>query len=215
MHCKSSCTSLWQCWAVRIEAKMLKHWLLRHGMQLEILQEAMANWVDWLSNGSPPYAAYLAVNTAFAIALDKSPGVQLRGVGKVWMQLWSDCSRMKTKAAVTSACGNTQLCTGLQSVIEANLHDVWAIWPYLAGWTKDKAAEEEEDGNPSGNVTLQNCVRAKGVLASGIVPGAAEDASISHYKPGNSFGSALIDPRNSFNELNRYLMLWNVAHHWN
>jgi len=29
------------------------------------------------------------------------------------------------------------------------------------------------------------------------------------------FSSALFDARNGFNELNRYLMLWNVAHLWN
>jgi len=27
--------------------------------------------------------------------------------------------------------------------------------------------------------------------------------------------AALFDARNGFNELNRYLMLWNVAHRWN
>jgi hypothetical protein len=80
---------------------------------------------------------------------------------------------MKTKAAATSACGNIQLCTGLRSGIKANLHAVWAIWPQSAGWTEDKAAEEEEDGNPSGNATLQNCVRVKGMLAPGIDPRAA------------------------------------------
>jgi hypothetical protein len=112
---------------------MLKHWLLRHGAYLEHLQEAIVNWVDWLSNGLPPYAAYRAVNMVHAVALDKSPGVWPLGVGKVWMRLWSDCSHMKTKAVATSACGNTQLCAGLQTGIKANLHAVWAIWPQLAG----------------------------------------------------------------------------------
>ncbi len=122
---------------------------------------------------------------------------------------------MKTKAAATSACRNTQLCVGLQSGIKANLHAVWAIWPQLAGWTKDEATEEEEDGNPSGNAALRNCVCAVGLLAPGIDPRAAEDASFSCYEPGTGFGSALIDAHNGFNKLNRYLMLWKVAHCWN
>ncbi len=43
----------------------------------------------------------------------------------------------------------------------------------------------------------------------------AKDDSHSRYKEGTWFGSALFDARNGFNELNRYLMLWNVAHLWN
>jgi hypothetical protein len=114
---------------------------------------------------------------------------------------------MKTKAAATSACGNTQLCVGLQSGIKASRHAVWAIWPQLAGWTKDEASEEEEDGNLSGDTALRNCVCAKGVLAPGIDPRAAEDAMFSRYELGTGFGSALINARNGFNNLNRYLML--------
>ncbi len=53
------------------------------------------------------------------------------------------------------------------------------------------------------------------MLAPGIDPRAAEDASFSCYKLGTGFGSALIDARNSFNEINRYLMLWNVAYRSN
>ncbi len=192
-----------------VEAKMLKHWLLWHGAHSEKLCKAMADWVDCLSNGLPPYTAYRAVNTVCPIALDKCPGVWPLGVGEVWMRLWSDCSHMKTKAAATSACGNTQLCA------EANLHAVWAIWPQPAGWTKDEAAEEEEDGDLFGNATLQNRVCAEGVLPPGINPGAAEKAKFSCYKPGTGFGSALFDARNSFNKINCYLMLWNMAHHWN
>jgi hypothetical protein len=53
------------------------------------------------------------------------------------------------------------------------------------------------------------------MLGPGIDPGAAEDDSHSRYKEGTGFGSALFDARNCFNELNHYLMLWNVAHLWN
>ena len=198
-----------------VDAKMLKHWLLRHGTHSEWLHEAMANWVDWLSNGSPPNSAYQAVNKVRTVALDKRLGVRTLGVGEVWMRLWSDCSHMKTKAAATNACGNTQLCVGLRSGIEANLHAVGAIWPQSAGWTKDGALEEEDDGDPSNGTTLQNHILAEWVLAPGVDPGAAEDATLSRYEPGTGFGSALFDARNGFNELNRYLMLWNVVHRWN
>ncbi len=68
-----------------VEAKMLKHWLLRYGAHSEHLWEAMVNWVDWLSNGLPPYAAYRAANTVCAVTLDKSPGIWPLGVGEVWM----------------------------------------------------------------------------------------------------------------------------------
>ena len=53
------------------------------------------------------------------------------------------------------------------------------------------------------------------MLAPGVDPGAAEDAALSRYEPGTDFGSALSDARDSFNELNCYLMLWNVVHRWN
>ena len=114
------------------------------------------------------------MNTVRNVALDKTPGVRPLGVGESWMWLWSDCSHTKLKVAVaaTNACGNTQLCAGLRSGIEANLHAIQAIWPQSAGWMEDLGVEEEEeDGN--------------------------------------------LDASNGFNELNRYLMLWNVAHLWN
>jgi hypothetical protein len=192
-----------------VDAEMLKNWLLRHGDHSGRLRDAMATWVDWLSNGSPPYAAYRAVNTVRTVALDKSPGVHPLGIGESWMRLWSDCSHTKTKVAATNACGNTQLCAGLRSGIEANLHAVRAIWPQSAGWTEDLGVEEEEDeehGDPRVNATLR-CVRADGLLAPNVDPGAAEYDRHSRYEAETGFGSALFDARNGFNELNRYLML--------
>ena len=76
-------------------------------------------WVDWLSNSSPPYAAYRAVNTVCTVALPKTPGVRPLGIGESWMRLWLDCSHTKTKVAATNACGNTQLCAGLQSLVQS------------------------------------------------------------------------------------------------
>jgi len=57
-----------------VDVEMLKNWLLRHGDHSGRLRDAMATWVDWLSNGLPSYAAYRAVNTVRTVALDKSPG---------------------------------------------------------------------------------------------------------------------------------------------
>ena len=130
------------------------------------------------------------------------------------MGLWSDCSHTKTKVVATKACGNTQLCAGLRSGIEANLHAVQAIWPQSAGWTEDlgveEEEEEEEDGDPRVNATLRR-VHADGLLALNVDPGVAEYDCHSCYEAESGFGSALFDARNGFYELNRYLMLWNVA----
>jgi hypothetical protein len=70
----------------------------------------------------------------------------------------------KTKVTATNACGNTQLCAGLRSGIEANLHAVQAIRLQSAGWTEDSGVEEEEeDGDPQVTATLR-CSRAEGLL---------------------------------------------------
>jgi hypothetical protein len=114
MHCKTAVSLSGSAGPCGVEDEMLKHWLLRHAAHSERLWEAIANCVGWLSNDLPPYATCGAVNTVCTVALDKSPGFRPLGVSKVWMRLWSDCSHMKTKAVATSACGNTQLCAGLQ-----------------------------------------------------------------------------------------------------
>jgi hypothetical protein len=116
-----------------VEVDMLHNWLLCHGVHSECLCEVMATWVDWLSNSSQTHAAYRAVNTVYTVVLNKTPGVRRLGIGKCWMRLWSDCTHTKTKVEATNTCRNTQLCAGLWSGIEANLHAVQAIWPQSAG----------------------------------------------------------------------------------
>jgi hypothetical protein len=153
------------------------------------------------------------VNTVRTVALNNTPGVRPLGIGEVWMRLWSDCSHTKSKVKATNVCGDTQLCAGLRSGIKANLHAVQAIWPQSAGWTMDSG--EEEDNGDQEALALHRRVRPEGMLGPGFDPGVAEDNSHSRYNEGTGFGSALFDARNGFNKLNRYLMLWNVAHLWN
>jgi hypothetical protein len=86
------------------------------------------------------------------------------------MRLWSDCVHMKTKVAATNTCGNTQLCAGLRSEIEANLHAIRAIWPQSPGWTEDGALEEEDDCDPPSVTTLRRRVCAKGMIAPRVDP---------------------------------------------
>ncbi len=45
-------------------------------------------------------------------------------------------------------------------------------------------------------------------------PGKAADTSCLCYMPNSHFGTALFDARNGLNEVNRYLMLWTIAHCW-
>jgi hypothetical protein len=174
----------------------------------------MATWVDWLSNGSPPYAAYRAVNTGCTADLDTTPGVRPLGIGECWMRLWSDCHHTKMKAEATNAYKNTQLCAGMWSSVKASLHTIRVIWPQSAGWTKDLGKEEDE-GDPSAADTLRQGFHAKGMLDPLVDPGDAEDDSQSRCVEGTGFGSVLFDARNGFNKLNQYLLLWNVAHLWN
>ena len=66
-----------------VDGTTLKEWLLRHEVSYERLREEMAHWVMWLSNGSPPFAAYRAVNLASMLAADKKPGVRPLACGEI------------------------------------------------------------------------------------------------------------------------------------
>ncbi|KAL7524034.1 hypothetical protein ACHAXR_000412, partial [Thalassiosira sp. AJA248-18] len=195
-----------------VEGIQMKNWLLRHEVHSERLREEMAKWVSWLANESPPYAAYRALNCLRELPADKRPGVRPLGCGEIWMRLIADCEHEQSKSGATIACGNTQLCAGLKSGIEANLHAVRAIWPQSAGWTHD--SEEVEVSDAETLPATQDLNPSAMANNPHVDPGAAEDDSRSRYEAGTGYGAALFDAKNGFNELNRYLMLWNVAHLW-
>jgi hypothetical protein len=110
-----------------VDGTTLKEWLLRHEFSSEHLQEEMAHWVVWLSNESPPFAAYRTVNLLRMLAGDKKPGVRPLACGEIWMRLWADCLNSETKVGATTACGKVNLCAGLRAGIEGNLHAVRAV----------------------------------------------------------------------------------------
>ncbi len=66
------------------DAVMLRNCLLRYGRASGELRQELANWVEWLSNDSPPWAAYRALMCQRLVALDKQPGVRPMAIGEIW-----------------------------------------------------------------------------------------------------------------------------------
>ena len=89
----------------------------------------MAQFAELLANGSPDYALYRAATITRLVALNKEPGVRPVGIGDIFMRLWSHCVHTATKPEATSQCAEVQLCCGLRSGIEANLHAVRHVFP--------------------------------------------------------------------------------------
>ena len=59
----------------------LQVWLLKVGEDSERLHTSVETFVNWLANGSPPWAAYHAFMSGRLIVLDKQPGVFTVRVG--------------------------------------------------------------------------------------------------------------------------------------
>ena len=64
----------------------------------------MENYVDWLANGSPPWAAYREFVSGRMIALDKHHGVRLVGVGKILRRIFAKIVLKDTGLEATMAC---------------------------------------------------------------------------------------------------------------
>ena len=74
----------------RTESVSLQHWLLQFGATSGELRLIVGDFVEWLGNGRPPWAAYRALMSGRLIALDKQPGIRPVGVGKTWGGSWSN-----------------------------------------------------------------------------------------------------------------------------
>jgi hypothetical protein len=106
------------------DAVNLRNWLLRFGASSEELREEMAQWASWLSNSSPPWAAYRATMACRLVALDKCPGTRPVGIGEIYRRLWAKLVLRKAGDQAKTVCGNLQLCAGLEAGIEGAVHAV-------------------------------------------------------------------------------------------
>ena len=62
----------------------LQHWPIQFGAASGVLRLMVANFLNRITNGQPPWFAYCAVMSSTLIALDKHPGVRLVRVGETW-----------------------------------------------------------------------------------------------------------------------------------
>ena len=75
-----------------------------------------------MENSSPPWAAYHALIACCLVALDKIPGVRPVGIGET---LRRSLAKLVMRAAgdqAKTACGNLQLCAGLEAGTEGATH---------------------------------------------------------------------------------------------
>ncbi|KAI2507267.1 hypothetical protein MHU86_7103 [Fragilaria crotonensis] len=197
------------------DAVDLANWLLRFGRESEALREEMAAWTNWLANTSPPWAAYRAVMANRLVALDKQPGTRPVGIGEVYRRLWAKCLLKAIGSQATAACGNYNLCAGLQAGIEGAVHAVRDAFadPFVLPAPPPEPQDPDDPLTqtpepppvtpphvPLANMTLDEAFEA---IADDVGISSAEASAV-----------LLVDATNGFNELGRKAMLWTVRHRW-
>ena len=119
-----------------VNSAFLKQILLRHGAASRRIRRTMASFAEWMANSYPPWAAYRALRMGRLIALDKSPGVRPVGIGEIWSRLIAKVILVEAGPEAKNACGDNQLCAGLEAGIEGGIHAVNQVW---------KEIEQEEN----------------------------------------------------------------------
>jgi hypothetical protein len=184
------------------DAAMLRNYLLQYGRASSKLRQEMADWVEWLSNESPPWAAYRVLMCRRLVALDKQPGVPPVAIEEIWHQCIVRGDLAGLGAQAKGACGSIQLCAGLEAGIKGVLHAVRlrtetnGSMLFHAGEIDNDLwdLEREEGEDPPWTAKAEGDQREECV--------------------GRREGLTLIDARNGFNELSCYAMLWTARHRW-
>ena len=84
--------------------------------------------MDWLANGSLPWAAYCAFMSGRLIALGKQPGVWPVGIGETLRSIFAKIVLKVTGPEATMTYQDDQLCAGLKARINDTVHVVQALW---------------------------------------------------------------------------------------
>ena len=122
----------------------LQIWLLRFDTSLAILRKDMEVWTNWLSNDSPPWAAYWAIIAARLVALDKFPGVRAVGIREVCRRLIFNIVLRSGGVQAKEACGSVNLCASLDAGIEGAINTVRELEELGRGETVEERWERLE-----------------------------------------------------------------------
>ena len=227
--------------ALGAEAMELQNWLLCFRCASEELRVVVDRLTEWMSNSSPPWAAYCTLMACSLVALDKRLGVRPVGIGKTISRA---LAKLVTRAAgdqAKTACWNLQLCAGLKAGIEGATH---AVGQRRLDWVQRRRQEEEEEEDveeeeESGRVkerlnnltiemegTGEEAEEQQEVVLDMEVE---EIVEVEEGGEGNPralvalefltqyaypSGTTIVDAHNGFNELSRLAMLWTVRHRW-
>ena len=102
--------------------------LLRVGAKSVKLRLIVGDFVKWLGNRSPPWAAYQALMSGQMIALDKQPGIRPVRVQDTWRRMMAKCLLKVAGTEAKAACDTTQLVGGLEAGIEGAIHAMHILW---------------------------------------------------------------------------------------
>ena len=103
-------------------------WILKFGEDSTRLCTSVETFVDWLANGSLPWAAYIVFMSVWLIVIDKNPSVRPVGVGETWKCLFSNTVLKVTGMEEIIVCQDGHLCAGLKEGIDSAIHGVQSLW---------------------------------------------------------------------------------------
>ena len=106
------------------ESEALHGWLLKFREYRKRLRTIMETSFDWISNGSPPWAAYFSFMYGHLILLDKQPGVRPVGVGETWRRFFANNLINVTGPEATMVFQDEQIYVRLKMVINGVVNRV-------------------------------------------------------------------------------------------
>ena len=106
----------------------LQHWLLRFVAASAELRLIFGDFVDWLVNGRPPWASYIALMSGRLIVLYKQPVIRPVRVRETWRRMMAKCLLRVTGPEAKTACGTTQITGGVEAGIEGEIHVMRVHW---------------------------------------------------------------------------------------
>ena len=221
------------------EAIELINWLLHFGCASEELMVVVARLADWMANSSPLWATYCALMPCRLMDLDKSPGVGHVGTGETLPRALAKLVMREAGYQANTACGNLQLCAGLEDGIEGAKYAVGQrrLERSRQRWVEEEGrrpSEEEDKDEAEGAERLRvETVGTEEEVAEGLE--AALEMEVEEQGEGEEGGdgtiralvylefltqevepirTTLVDARNGFNKMILLAMLWTVRHHW-